>query len=107
MEDKILLFIPGYNCEKQIPRELKQLDKNVMKYINEIIFVNNRSTDNTEKVVLDFKKENKLPIKVLRNDENYNLGGSHKVAFEYAKKNKFDYSHYYLSYLLLLLLNHQ
>jgi glycosyltransferase involved in cell wall biosynthesis len=91
MKDKILLFIPGYNCEKQITRVLKQLDKKVMEYIDEIIFVNNRSTDNTEKAVLDYKKKNKLPIKVLRNVENYNLGGSHKVAFNYAKKNKFDY----------------
>lgn len=91
MKDKILLFIPGYNCEKQIPRVLRQLDKKVMKYINEIIYVNNLSTDNTEKVVLDFKKESKLPIKVLRNNENYNLGGSHKVAFDYAIENNFDY----------------
>ncbi len=65
----ILLFIPGYNCEKQIPRVLEKVKKSgAMEYINEIIFVNNRSTDNTEKAVLDFKKKNKLPIHVLRND---------------------------------------
>ncbi len=92
MKDKILLFIPGYNCEKQVIRVLNQIDKNVVKYINEIIFINNRSTDNTEKAVLEFKEKNKnLNIKVLRNDDNYNLGGSHKVAFDYAIKNKFDY----------------
>lgn len=92
MREKILVFIPGYNCEKQIVRVLKQFDENVLKYIDEIIFVNNRSTDNTEKAVLDYKKEHEeLPIKVLRNDENYNLGGSHKVAFNYALKNKYDY----------------
>ena len=90
-KDKILLFIPGYNCEKQLPRVLKKLDKNVMKYITEIIFVNNRSTDNTEKVALECKKKLKLPLKVLRNDHNYNLGGSHKVAFQYAMDNGFDY----------------
>lgn len=92
MKDKILVFIPGYNCEKQIIRVLKQFDKDVLKYIDDIIFVNNRSTDNTEKIVLNYKKEHKeLPIKVLRNDENYNLGGSHKIAFNYALKNKYDY----------------
>lgn len=89
--EKILLFIPGYNCEKQVVRVLKQLDKNVMKHIDEIIFVNNRSTDNTEKAVLNFKKDSNLPIHVLRNDDNYNLGGSHKVAFDYAMNNNFDY----------------
>ena len=92
MREKILVFIPGYICDKQIVRVLKQFDENVLKYIDEIIFVNNRSTDNTEKAVLDYKKEHEeLPIKVLRNDENYNLGGSHKVAFNYALKNKYDY----------------
>ena len=92
MEKKILLFIPGYNCEKQITRVLGQLNKEVMKHISEIIFVNNRSTDNTENVVLEYKKKNSnLPLHILRNDDNYNLGGSHKVAFNYAIKNKFDY----------------
>ena len=88
----ILLFIPGYNCEKQIPRVLEKVKKSgAMDYINEIIFVNNRSTDGTEKAVLDFKKKSKLPIHVLRNDDNYNLGGSHKVAFNYAMQNKYKY----------------
>lgn len=91
-EDKILIFIPGYNCEKQITRVLDSIDSEILKYITEIIFINNRSTDNTEKVVLDYKKNHKeKPIKVLRNDENYNLGGSHKVAFNYAINNNFDY----------------
>ena len=85
MKEKILVFIPGYNCEKQIIRVLNQFYEKVKKYFTDIIFVNNRSTDNTEKVVLNFKKNSKdLNIKVLRNNENYNLGGSHKVAFNYA-----------------------
>ena len=32
-----------------------------------------------------------FPIKVLKNRENYGLGGSHKVAFNYAIENNFDY----------------
>ena len=91
-KEKILLFIPGYNCEKQIIRVLNQIDKKVLKYIDEVIFINNRSTDNTEKEVLKYKTSHKsLPLKILRNNDNYNLGGSHKVAFKYAIKNKFDY----------------
>ena len=92
MKEKILVFIPGYNCENQVVRVLEQFDKEVKKNLKDIIFVNNRSTDNTEKSVLNFKKNNKdLNIKVLRNDANYNLGGSHKVAFDYAIKNDYDY----------------
>lgn len=92
MKEKVLVFIPGYNCEKQVIRVLDQFDSEVKKYFKDIIFVNNRSTDNTEQTVLEYKKSHKdLNIKVLRNDENYNLGGSHKVAFEYAKENNYDY----------------
>ena len=89
---KIMVFIPMYNCENQITRVLKQFDKNISKYIDEIVVINNRSTDNSEKKVIEFAKENKqLNITLLRNDDNYNLGGSHKVAFDYAQKNNYDY----------------
>lgn len=92
MGPKILLFIPGYNCEKQIPRVLAQVDDAVGAYITEIIMVNNRSTDGTEQAVADFGRAHPaLPLKLLRNNENYGLGGSHKVAFDYAIKNGFDY----------------
>ena len=92
MKEKILLFIPAYNCEKQVIRVLKQLDKEVFEIINEVIVINNRSTDNTENVVKEYIGNNKkYNIKLLRNKENYGLGGSHKVAFDYAKNNGYDY----------------
>lgn len=91
--DKILLFIPMYNCEKQITRVLGQLSEEACNYLTEVIVVNNRSTDNGENAVIDYLKNHELKVKVnlLRNDDNYGLGGSHKVAFDYAMKNDFDY----------------
>ena len=90
--DKIILFIPMYNCEKQIVRVLDQLNKEIMAYVSEVIIVNNRSTDNGERVVCNYINAHKeLPIKLLNNIENYGLGGSHKVAFKYAIENKYDY----------------
>ncbi|MFA9375945.1 MAG: glycosyltransferase family 2 protein [Lachnotalea sp.] len=92
MKEKILLFIPGYNCEKQIVRVLGQLDEDILNYIDKVIMVNNRSTDKTEDVVSDFIEKNaNIPIALLRNDDNYGLGGSHKVAFDYAMENNYDY----------------
>ncbi len=93
MNDKILLFIPMYNCEKQITRVLRQINSEVENYISEVIVVNNRSTDAGEQAVVDYLEENIVdtPVKVLRNTENYGLGGSHKVAFDYAIKYAFDY----------------
>jgi len=93
MGNRILLFTPMYNCEKQITRVLKQMTMELSNYISEWIIVNNRSTDNGEKVVIEYLDSEKLPIKIrlLRNEKNYGLGGSHKVAFDYAIKNDFDY----------------
>ena len=91
MEKKMLLFIPGYNCEKQIPRVLAQIDDEILSFVTEILVVNNRSTDGTEGAVIDYAMQHpELPLKLLRNDENYGLGGSHKVAFQYAVKHGFD-----------------
>ncbi|MGN1167764.1 MAG: glycosyltransferase family 2 protein [Lachnospiraceae bacterium] len=91
--DKILLFIPMYNCEKQIVRVLDQLTDEVCSYISEVIIINNRSTDQGEKAVEAYLSERNLPIKatLFRNDDNYGLGGSHKVAFQYAIDHGFDY----------------
>ncbi len=92
--EKIMVFIPMYNCEKQVIRVLKQFDAEVCKFIEEVVIINNRSTDNGEKVVQDYIKKNKkqnIKMTLLRNNENYGLGGSHKVAFNYAISNKYDY----------------
>jgi glycosyltransferase involved in cell wall biosynthesis len=91
-EDKILLFIPAYNCEKQIVRVLGRLGPAEMAFIKKIIVVNNRSTDGTEQAVQDYMRSHaNMPITLLRNRENYGLGGSHKVAFRYAIEHRYDY----------------
>lgn len=93
VKERILVFIPMYNCEKQIVRVLDQLNGEVGKYITEVIIVNNRSTDQGEKAALTKIREMQVdfPIKVMRNRDNYGLGGSHKVAFHYAVDHHFDY----------------
>jgi len=91
--EKILLFIPMYNCRNQITRVLDQINGENEKYISEIIIVNNRSTDNGGEIVKEYltKRNFECKVSLLLNDENYGLGGSHKVAFNYAVKNNFDY----------------
>lgn len=92
MSERMLLFIPAYNCEKQITRVLDQLDKKVFAYFEEVLVVNNRSTDATEKVVLEYiGLHPQKPIKLMRNTDNYGLGGSQKMAFGYAVDHGYDY----------------
>jgi glycosyltransferase involved in cell wall biosynthesis len=81
-----------YNCEKQIVRVINQFNDEVNEYIDEILIVDNRSTDNSVEVATTLLKERKkIKAHVVQNDENFNLGGSHKVAFNYAVDNGFDY----------------
>jgi len=89
---QIMVFIPAYNCERQIARVLTQFTFNILQYLKEIVLVNNLSTDHTEDVAIQYAKEHdELPLTVLRNGDNYNLGGSHKVAFQYAMEHGYDY----------------
>ncbi|HLL06555.1 MAG TPA: glycosyltransferase family 2 protein [Myxococcaceae bacterium] len=90
--ERILVFIPMYNCEKQIPRVLARFGKDVQQLFDEIIIVDNGSKDGSVEVATQaLATLEHLPGTVLVNDENYNLGGSHKVAFDYALEHGFDY----------------
>lgn len=92
MNEKILLFIPTYNCAKQIPRVIDQLTHQVRTHLAEIIVVDNRSTDESRQNAIEaLRRLRGASCKLLLNDRNYGLGGSHKIAFNYALQNGFDY----------------
>ncbi|MFW5881014.1 MAG: glycosyltransferase family 2 protein [Roseicyclus sp.] len=89
----VLVFIPMYNCAAQIPRVLAQLaDPRVAAWIDGVLCVDNRSTDGTAEAAAAGLAS--LPVAhrvLLRNDENYGLGGSHKVAIAFAEAH--GYAH--------------
>ena len=92
MQDKILIFIPAYNCAKQLPRVIAKFTPEIQKLFAEIIVVENRSTDKTLTAAKDALNQlSHIKYSLLQNHENYSLGGSHKVAFNYAIDNNFDY----------------
>lgn len=89
---RILVFIPCYNCAPQIGRVLSQFSGAISSYIEEIIVVDNGSRDGTvDAAMAAIATSPKIPIKIVRNRENYNLGGSHKAAFRYAQVNHFSH----------------
>ncbi|WP_252254640.1 glycosyltransferase family 2 protein [Clostridium sp. ZBS12] len=92
-KQRILIFIPMYNCEKQISRVLNKIKnlKEKQKIFTEIIVVDNRSSDNSIQAAKEAAQNLLIPVKIFKNKNNRGLGGSHKVAFNYAIKNKFDY----------------
>lgn len=93
---KILIFIPMYNCINQIARVIAQFNSDIGEYISEILIVDNRSEDaslyNAQKALRDLHNiRPNIRKTLIQNKENYSLGGSHKIAFNYAISKDFDY----------------
>jgi dolichol-phosphate mannosyltransferase len=90
--DRILVFIPCYDCEAQIGRVLGQFASLVGAPFEELLIVDNVSRDATVRAAIDaLALLPRLRATVVRNRENYNLGGSHKAAFRYAADNDFTH----------------
>lgn len=91
--EKILVFITCYNCAPQIPRVLAQFTPDMADLFSEILVIDNRSTDGTlQAAEAAAQKMTGFNVTLIQNDENVNLGGSHKAAFDYAARHGFDYA---------------
>ena len=91
MSNRIMIFIPAYNCAPQLPRVIEKINAEVQRYVQEVVVVDNQSSDGTAEVAKSALQSLAIKATVLRNQENYNLGGSIKRAFLYALDNGYDY----------------
>jgi len=92
MADKILVFIPAYNCQPQIGRVLGQFSGSVARHFEEILVLDNGSKDGTVEAATAAATEAEVPrVVIARNQDNYNLGGSHKSAYGYAVEHGFTH----------------
>jgi glycosyltransferase involved in cell wall biosynthesis len=95
MKPRILIGIPCYNCQNQITRVISKLEQKAQELVfDQIVFVDNGSNDATLETIK--KKQNsqgplKNKIKVMQNQRNYGLGGTHKVIFNIAINEGYDW----------------
>ena len=90
--DRILVFIPAYRCAPQIGRVLAQFQQVPAGVFEEILVIDNRSPDSTAQSAIDASRSvHGTPVTVVRNRDNYGLGGSHKSAFAYATAHGFTH----------------
>lgn len=93
--ERTLCFIPMYRCEKQIARVLARFPANAGQHIHKVLVVDNQSQDSSvqraKEALADLHARTAIPCAVTINNENVNLGGSHKVAFNHALDHGFDY----------------
>lgn len=88
---RLLVFVPMYNCEKQIPRVLAQFTPDVKRQVSRVLVINNRSTDGGEAVAAGLVEGMQgIEAVLIRNRDNYGLGGSHKVGFGYALEHGYE-----------------
>ena len=89
---RILIFIPMYNCEKQIPRVIDRIVAlgEAQKRFAGVLVVDNRSRDGSVRAASEAIRRLSIPARVVQNRENYSLGGSHKVAFALALEEGYD-----------------
>ena len=86
-----MLFVPMYNCGPQIPRTLGQITPELAARLHEVFVVDNGSTDDGPERAIEALQHIDVESKlVVRNDDNYNLGGSHKVAFQRCLDEGYD-----------------
>ncbi|HCJ11838.1 MAG: hypothetical protein A2Y14_02820 [Verrucomicrobia bacterium GWF2_51_19] len=86
---KILLCIPTFNCERQVARVIAQLDAwPAERWFEKTLFIDNASTDNTANVIQKSLSTGRRQL--ICNQGNVGLGGSHKVAFQYALDHAYD-----------------
>lgn len=92
MSNRTLVFIPAYRCAEQIGRVVRQLEGPVGALIDGVIVVENRSPDDTlDRARAALEQTSGLSWRLLRNDDNYGLGGSHKVAINRALDEGYDW----------------
>lgn len=84
----ISIIIPCYNVEKYIEKCLNSIKEQVDKLKYEIILVDDKSTDNTVRIIEKYIKKNKTNISFIKNEINKGAGYSRNKALKQAK---FDY----------------
>jgi len=89
---KVLCFIPMRNCQSKIGPLLSRFSGKLIENLSEILVVDNVSTDcSIDEARSGLAAMSGVKVTLIQNSTNYGLGGSHKIAFNYAWENGFDF----------------
>lgn len=82
-----------YNCAQQVGRVVNQCERAAAAGIDlAVLMIDNRSSDDTLHAARTALARAALDQAwLLQNDDNYGLGGSHKVAIRFARDHGFDH----------------
>ncbi len=75
-KEKVSIYIPAYNAEKTIRKSIQSLKKQTYKF-DEIIIIDDNSTDSTNKILQEIDG-----IKIIKNDTNKGLGYNRNLGLK-------------------------
>ncbi len=81
MNNKVSIYIPAFNAEKTIEQSIASILNQSIK-VDEIIVINDNSSDQTEKIINSFNN-----IKIINNLKNMGLGYNRNLAIKSCKNN--------------------
>ena len=84
-DKSIAIVIPAYNEELLIGKVIDTLPE----YVDSIIVVDDKSTDNTIKVVQDHQTRNPKVV-LLEHDENRGVGGAIATGYKWSRDKEMD-----------------
>ena len=90
MQKKFLLSIPIFNEEKTISEVIKNTLNNLPAQIDQILLINDGSTDQSKDLIDIFVKKY-AKLHPIHRKNNLGYGSSMVESMKYAKKNGFDY----------------
>ena len=90
-DKKVALFIPAYEHTKTLPSVLDRIPKDILEMVEEIIIIDDASTDNTYLLAKGYKIDRGMDkINVYKNTKNKGYGGNQKRAYRYAIDKGYD-----------------
>tara|TARA_Y100000590_G_C15643124_1_gene985792 strand:+ start:530 stop:1378 length:849 start_codon:yes stop_codon:yes gene_type:complete len=81
VNNKVSIYIPAFNAEKTIEQSIASILNQSIK-VDEIIVINDNSSDQTEKIINSFNN-----IKIINNLKNMGLGYNRNLAIKSCKNN--------------------
>jgi dolichol-phosphate mannosyltransferase len=88
MKKKIIIFTATYNESANIVKLIESIES--LNLNLSLLIVDDNSPDNTGNIIQNYSS-NKIKIKLIKRPKKLGLDTAHKIAYDYALENRYDY----------------
>jgi glycosyltransferase involved in cell wall biosynthesis len=87
---KIGILVVAYNAQDTLAKVLDRIPADFANKIDSILVCDDASTDDTQKVGLQYQSNSKLPLTIVRHQINLGYGGNQKTGYQWALEKNLD-----------------